>query len=165
MEKQCIWSETGTKSGVGYSYAQYFMFNDGGRSNFGFKGTTGDCVTRAIAIATGMQYKDVYDNINDIGKTEKTSKKKTGKSSARTGVYKNTIRNYMKSIGWDWHPTMKIGSGCTTHLRGDELPTGNVIASVSKHLVAVIDGVINDISDCSRQGTRCVYGYYIKSQI
>jgi hypothetical protein len=24
----------------------------------------------------------------------------------------------------------------------------------------VIDGVIHDTHDCSRNGTRCVYGYY-----
>jgi len=28
--------------------------------------------------------------------------------------------------------------------------------------VAVIDGVINDTYDCSREGTRCVYGYWEK---
>jgi hypothetical protein len=30
----------------------------------------------------------------------------------------------------------------------------------SRHLVAVIDGVIHDTHDCSRDGTRCVYGYF-----
>lgn len=65
--------------------------------------------------------------------------------------------------GWVWTPTMFIGSGCKVHLRGDELPAGRLIVSVSKHLVAVIDGVIHDTYDCSRNGTRCVYGYYRKA--
>jgi len=56
---------------------------------------------------------------------------------------------------------MKIGSGCTVHLKKDELPKGRVIASLSKHLVAVIDGIIYDTYDCSQNGTRCVYGYYV----
>jgi hypothetical protein len=30
-----------------------FVYDDGGRSAAGFKGKTGDCVTRAIAIGTG----------------------------------------------------------------------------------------------------------------
>ena len=55
---------------------------------------------------------------------------------------------------------MKIGSGCTVHLRADELPTGRLIVSVSRHVVAVIDGVIHDTHDPSRDGTRCVYGYW-----
>jgi hypothetical protein len=33
---------------------------------------------------------------------------------------------------------------------------------VSKHLSAVIDGVIQDTHNPSRGGSRCVYGYYIK---
>jgi hypothetical protein len=55
---------------------------------------------------------------------------------------------------------MEIGKGCKVHLRADELPKGKIICSVSRHLVAVIDGVINDTHDCSRDGNRCVYGYY-----
>ena len=55
---------------------------------------------------------------------------------------------------------MKIGSGCTVHLLADELPKGRLVVSVSKHEVAVIDGEIHDIYDCSRDGSRCVYGYY-----
>ena len=30
-----------------------FVFHDGGRAAAGYKGMTGDCVTRSIAIATG----------------------------------------------------------------------------------------------------------------
>jgi hypothetical protein len=63
-------------------------------------------------------------------------------------------------LGWVWTPTMQIGSGCTVHLRADELPPGRLVVSVSKHLTAVIDGVIHDTHDCSRRGTRCVYGYW-----
>ena len=32
--------------------------------------------------------------------------------------------------------------------------------SVSKHITAVVDGVIHDTFDPSRDGTRCVYGYW-----
>jgi len=33
---------------------------------------------------------------------------------------------------------------------------------LSRHLTTVIDGVIYDTYDPSREGTRCVYGYYSK---
>jgi hypothetical protein len=59
---------------------------------------------------------------------------------------------------------MFIGSGCKVHLKKDELPSGNLIVRVSKHIVAVIDGVIHDLSDPSRSGTRCVYGYFKKEE-
>lgn len=139
-----------------------FKFDDGGRSNAGYKGFTGDCVCRAIAIATEKPYKEVYDLINEFGKKERTGKRKRGRSNARTGVYKNTIKKVMTYYGWEWTPTMQIGQGCKVHLKENELPAGRLVVNVSKHCTAVIDGVIHDTYDCSRDGTRCVYGYYIK---
>ena len=139
-----------------------FVYDDGGREAAGFKGQTGDCVCRAISIATEKPYREVYDLINEYGKKERTGKRKRGKSNARTGVYKETIRKIMESFGWKWVPTMQIGSGCKVHLREDELPKGRLVVNVSKHTVAVIDGVLHDTYDSSREGTRCVYGYFIK---
>jgi hypothetical protein len=139
-----------------------FQFNDGGREAAGYKGKTGDCVVRSVAITTGLPYQQVYDSVNNLAGRERTGKQKRGKSNARTGVYKGTTRKLIESLGWRWTPTMEIGSGCTVHLRADELPKGRLIVSVSGHLTAVIDGVIHDTHDPSRQGTRCVYGYWQK---
>jgi hypothetical protein len=49
---------------------------------------------------------------------------------------------------------MAIGSGCKVHLRDGELPRGRLIVNVSKHMVAVIEGVIHDTHDPSRDGTQ-----------
>ena len=134
------------------------VFDDGGRAAAGYKGQTGDCVTRAIAIATGLPYQQVYDGINAEAKRERRGKK----SSARSGVFKGTQKRFIEeTLGWKWTPTMQIGSGCKVHLRADELPPGRLIVSVSRHCVAVIDGVIHDIDkDVARDGSRCVYGYW-----
>lgn len=140
------------------------IHHDGGRAAAGYKGATGDCVTRAIAIATGKPYQEVYDSINALATRERSGKRKRGRSSARNGVYKPTTRRYMESIGWRWVPTMQIGSGCKVHLRADELPAGRLVVSVSRHVCAVIDGVLHDTHDCARGGTRCVYGYYFKGE-
>jgi hypothetical protein len=140
--------------------AKRFHFDDGGRAAAGYRGKAGDCVVRAIAIATGRPYQQIYDLVNHASTYERTGKRKRGISNARTGVYKSSIHRVMKALGWTWTPTMQIGSGCTVHLRADELPPGRLIVSVSKHLTAVIDGVIHDTHDCSRRGTRCVYGYW-----
>lgn len=142
-----------------------FIYCDGGRAAAGFKGQTGDCVTRAIAIATGMPYKEVYDLVNEFGRqTVKVVKGRLKRSTAREGVYKDTTRAIMEHLGWRWVPTMRVGQGCTVHLHEDELPKGRVICKVSRHLVAVIDGVIFDTYDPSRDGSRCVYGYYVKAR-
>lgn len=137
-----------------------WLYNDGGRAAAGYRGTTGDCATRAIAIATRTPYQDVYDAINAISKTERKGKRKRGMSSARTGVHHATMRRYMAALGWKWTPTMTIGSGCKTHLAPGELPSGRIIVSLSRHYAAVIDGTVHDLSDPSRGGTRCVYGYW-----
>ena len=71
-----------------------------------------DCVCRAIAIAARLPYSQVYDALNELGAQERLGKRKGGKSSARTGVYKPTYRHYLESLGFEWTPTMQIGSGC-----------------------------------------------------
>ncbi|MDE6398795.1 MAG: hypothetical protein K2L51_05690 [Clostridiales bacterium] len=135
-----------------------FKYNDGGRAKAGFVGKTSDCVCRAIAIAADIPYKEVYSVINEFGKKER----RKNKSTARTGVLKTTTRKVMAHFGFEWIPTMQIGQGCKTHLRSDELPSGRIIVSVSGHVAAVINGVLNDTYDCTRSGARCVYGYYRK---
>lgn len=141
-----------------------YQFNDGGRAAAGYKGETRDCVTRSIAIATEQPYQQVYDDLQRLCKAQYTPKF-MGKNSPRTGIAKDIVRSYLTRMGWTWVPTMQIGSGCTVHLRADELPTGRIIVSVSRHLCAVIDGVLNDTFDCTRAGSRCVYGYYKKEAV
>lgn len=141
-----------------------FVYDDGGRKSAGYKGTTGDCVCRAIAIVTGRPYQQVYDEINYLSKKEHITKLKKNKSHSRKGVYKDLIYKYMTLLGWKWTPTMLVGQGCKVHLKENELPMGRLLVSVSKHSVAVVDREIRDIYDCSRDGHRCVYGYYEKSE-
>ena len=140
-----------------------FVYSDGGRSNY-FKGTAGDCVCRAICNATGLDYKVVYDKINEVAKKERTSSRKRGKSSARNGVYRYTEKKVIEEwLGWEWVPTMKVGEGCKVHLcEGELLEYKPIIVRVSKHLTCVKNGVIYDTFDCSREGNRCVYGYWRK---
>ena len=137
-----------------------FIFHDGGRAAAGYKGKTGDCVTRSIAIATERTYQEIYDSLNRFAQAERISKRKRRRSSSRTGVFRQTYQAYLESLGWRWTSTMSIGSGCKVHLRPSELPRGPLIVKVSRHLTAVIDGVLYDTHDCSRGGTRCVYGYF-----
>lgn len=154
-----------------------FVYDDGGRAAAGFKGITSDCVCRAIAIACELPYQEAYELVNQFGKTEKQTKKRKSRSSARTGVYKGTIREIMRHLGWEWTPTMGFGTGCRVHLRAHELPPGRLVVQVSRHLTAVVDGVIHDTYDPQRlaltcenadkgdvDGSRCVYGYWKKGK-
>lgn len=133
--------------------------DDGGRADAGFKGTADDCVTRAIAIATGIPYRDVYDALHARIKTSKLKKHRT--RSPRQPVRKQVFKTFLTDLGYVFKPLMGIGTGCKVHLKAGEIPTkGRLIVSCSKHLVAVLDGVIHDTYDPSREGTRCVYGYW-----
>lgn len=135
------------------------VFHDGGREAAGYRGRPGDCVTRALAIVTGKPYREIYDAINAQAQRERPRKGRS-RSSSRTGVRKPTTMKVMVAHGGVWTPTMFIGSGTRVHLRADELPSGRIVASVSKHVCAVIDGIVYDTHDPSREGTRAVYGYW-----
>ena len=141
----------------------HFVFNDGGRSAAGYKGTAGDCVARAIAISADLDYQEVYSRLAE-GNASQRATKHSGKrgKSARNGIYTQSkwFKDYMKELGFKWIPTMLIGQGCKTHLAPYELPKGRLVVSVSRHYTAVIYGVVHDIYDPSRDGTRCVYGYW-----
>jgi len=142
-----------------------FVLDDGGREAAGYKGRAGDCVCRAVAIASGLPYAEVYSKLAvETGAQRASSRSKKRSTSARSGVNtgRKWFKDYMASIGFKWVPTMQIGQGCKTHLRADELPLGRLVVAVSKHYVAVIDGVIHDTFDPARGGTRCVYGYFYK---
>lgn len=128
-----------------------WKYDDGGRSAAGFKGETRDCVTRALAIATREPYADVYAELFE----------RAGESP-RLGVKRATYQAFLLDRGWTWTPTMQIGQGCKVHLRADELPSGVIVARLSRHLCAVVDGIALDTFDPARGGTRCVYGYYAK---
>ena len=147
-----MWRRNADGKGRIYQSVKYMKvnINDGGRSQYFKADGVGDCVCRAVAIATRKDYKEVYDTIKAITK-----------QNPRNGLTNRATKKVCEYFGGRWVATMKIGSGCQVHLREEELPKGRIICSVSGHVTCVIDGVINDTYDCSRGGTRCVYGYWV----
>lgn len=143
-----------------------FVQHDGGRAAAGFKGTARDCVCRSIAIVAQLPYEEVYAVLANGRGSQRMSRATGGKrlsASAREGIHtkRKWFRDYMASLGFKWAPTMAIGQGCKVHLAAGELPAGRLIVAVSKHYTAVIDGVVHDTHDPSRNGSRCVYGYWV----
>jgi hypothetical protein len=141
-----------------------FVHATGGRENYFKAKDVGDCVTRAIANATGIDYKEIYDGLFYLTKKRRKSKREREYSyeSPRNGVFTRVAKKYIESIvGWEWVPTMFIGSGCKVHVKADELPTKtSIILNLSKHFSCVKNSELYDTFDCSRDGTRCVYGYW-----
>jgi hypothetical protein len=157
-----------------------FIYNDGGRKDAGYKGIAGDCVCRSISIAAGVPYQQVYDRLSQGNAGQRITRyqskmiqlnpyyadklkkkyKKVKTAAAGISVKRKWFKQYMNDLGFVWVPTMLIGQGCKVHLAAGELPAGRLVVMVSKHATAVIDNVIHDTHDPSREGTRCVYGYY-----
>jgi hypothetical protein len=154
-----------------HAKALEFIHDDGGRQAAGFQGGAGDCVVRAIAIAAERPYLEVYEALRKANahyaerSTSRLAKHIAARgSSPRNGNHRSVFHDYILSLGFDWVPTMAVWQGCQVHLRQNEIPAGRLIVKVSKHLSAVIDGVIYDTHNPARGGTRCVYGYYIQKR-
>lgn len=148
-----------------------FEYRDGGREAAGFKGKAGDCGVRAFCNATGADYLEVYDLVNELAqgerpRTRRGGVKKKSRSNARTGIHRPIMDKLVARIGGTWTPTMQIGQGCRVHVRADELPAeGRHVLNLSRHFAALVDGVLLDTYDCSREGTRCVYGFWTVPEI
>lgn len=126
---------------------------DGGRKDAGYRGTGGDCVTRAIAIATCESYKKVRDALTEL------TKEMTGglETSAANGVTGPVSHRYLN--GYE----LVLTKG--QYLK--DLPKrGTYIACLPSHYVAVLDGTVHDSWD-SRESkrTKCksptMEGYYV----
>ena len=143
--------------GRGPGEALPWRFHDGGRADAGLATGTdaGDCVCRAIAIATGIGYREVYALLADEAAAQGHAR------SARDGVPRKVYDRVLAALGWEWRSCTTIGSSDRVHLAVGELPhEGPLIARLSKHLSAVVDGVVLDNHDPTRGGTRMVYGYW-----
>jgi hypothetical protein len=148
--------------------------DDGGRRRSGIaraggrKDAVGDCVVRAISIATGKPYSEVHAAItvrivrhrysgSVDNAWDKYARRRGGVRAFDPdhGCNDKVFGPYIESLGWN-HVTPKD----RVHLRADELPRGRLIVSISRHLVAVIDHVIHDTHDCGRAGRVRVQSYW-----
>ena len=129
-----------------------FERTDGGRAEAGYRGRAGDCVTRAIALATragaptGDDYRAVYQVVAraelDAG----------GKRSARNGVRKKATAAAMRELGFE-------RVGLTARANGGRWLTltevwerfgGRARAMVIQttgHVAAIVDGRLMDATD------------------
>ena len=151
-----------------------FIFDDGGRKAAGFQGDAGDCVVRAIAIATGKPYREVFNALQNglkhqIEVVERKHALQYGikghyrpSATPHTGLTGNVYGPYLRWLGWEYVSRPVGANGKPLRLRRSEVPMGRLIVQLSGHLVAVIDGVIYDTYYSARCGQRPIYGYFNK---
>lgn len=131
------------------------IWDDGGRADSGYVGLAGDCVTRAIAIATGTSYRDVYRALGAIAEM-----------TPRNGVFDSVAAEYLAGLGWVHH------AGCGAVLSAEALPKGAVIVNLtapkyhrSGHFCSVIDHVVYDTWNPSDDVSLVVTGYWTRAEI
>jgi hypothetical protein len=141
-----------------------FVCDDGGRVAAGFASdNVGDCVCRSVAIASGRPYAEIYDALARGNEKQRRSKRT---HPAHYGVRSASMGISQVVQGLYARPGVRVGADYAhrprkwAHLRADELPMGRLVVEVSRHSTAVIDGVIHDKYDPSRNGKRCVCGYW-----
>lgn len=125
-----------------------YTYNDAGQTK-SLKG--GYCGVRALAIAAGMTFDDAARHLRKF-----TAAGKRGSGSLARGIYKEDYDAALRALGFVWIPAPKFSG---RKARCADL-TGTVIARQARHFVAVIDGVANDIWDCSG---KMVYGYWARA--
>lgn len=128
--------------------------HDGGRRQAGFKKAgVRDCVVRSICLATGSDYRKVYD---EVWAVKRSTDRKTSPSQG-VDTKRRAFREYMEEKGWAWVKCSGL------FLRSGQLPKGRLIVGIASHYTCVIDGVIYDTTDCQKAGRRPIDGYWVQN--
>tara|TARA_R100001244_G_scaffold96908_1_gene72574 strand:+ start:97 stop:528 length:432 start_codon:yes stop_codon:yes gene_type:complete len=129
-----------------------FKFHDGGRSNTPFQKKTklGDCVIRALTLATKLPYQKVWEDLCELSKF--------------TGMFPNhhqTYEIFLAEHGWIKQRTPRDKNKKMISIEDWSYKDAAVI-SVSSHLVFLDRKTIYDTWDCR---DRKIQNYYISHNI
>jgi hypothetical protein len=140
-----------------------WVYDDGGRSKSGLRRadySAGDCVVRAISIATGEPYREVWEAMqagmfgHAMVVPGSHKRRPSFRRAPDRGVAPEVYRPYLERRGWGY-------ARIKGRLSPERLPSGRLVLETRNHLVAVIDGVIHDLDDCSR-GLPYMQGYFAR---
>ena len=115
-----------------------YEFHDGGRKAAGYRGKTGDCVCRALAIISGRDYRECYIAL------ARANKASGRRRSARNGVKAAVYSRVFAEFGLQ---KVKQGRGPKHTLSTAYRIYGDCIVSTAKHLLAIKDGAVRDTFD------------------
>jgi hypothetical protein len=134
-----------------------FVYDDGGRKAAGLgpvHAHGGDCVCRAVAIASQKPYQDVHGRLAYHTGRVRHSKRRP---SPENGIFthKPWFAQYMTELGFRWVYTGFL------RLSAINFPAkGRVIRIAIGHAFAIVDGVLHDTHF---NPDYCVQGYWVKT--
>jgi hypothetical protein len=136
--------------------ADRLVIADGGRKAAGFSEARGDCVARAIAIATELPYAKVHSELRALcmifAGDRRFMRRRRKRDDPDDGISPIVWQIYLSQLGWSW-------TSVEQKLRHWDLPRGRLIVMVPRHAMAVIDHVVFDAYD-SWRARRFVRGYW-----
>ncbi len=129
---------------IGYTY------DDGGRADAGFKGDTGDCAVRAIAILTGIPYADVYRRMAACMRlagygSSGNAYRQRPRRGLKPAISARDLQNLVKtSYGLR---RVKLGRGPKPTYSEAWALHGDCLVGTAKHVSAIVDGNLRDTFD------------------
>ena len=121
-----------TTKTIGYEY------DDGGRAAAGYKGQTGDCVARALAIITGKPYRKVYADLAERNFA------RYGKRTARQGIHKVDRDRQAADYGL---VKIRLPRGARPTYSEAFAKYGDCFVTTTRHSAAIVDGALRDTFD------------------
>ena len=131
-----------------------YRYDDGGRAAAGYRGKSGDCVVRAIAICASEDYRAVYATMAEQMKRNGyaasgnayATRERYRKAPRRRGLLKarRVQDRVLEAYGFQ-----------KVRLPAEERPTfteahhrfGDCVVGTTKHVAAIVDGALRDVFD------------------
>lgn len=127
-----------------------YIKDDGGRAAAGFRGRSGDCGVRALAIALSIPYKDARKLAKEFA-----LKGRQRSRAISDGLYAEDFASIMHYLGWR---RIKAPRFDRRKARFDDIPARRAILNMARHWAVLENGNIRDAWD-SRE--RVVYSYWM----
>lgn len=137
-----------------------YRYDDGGRATAGFKGHTGDCVVRAIAIITGVPYADIYRRMAAAMRHGGYSASGNGyRQKARRGLRPRMSARKIQNLVKTSYGLRRVNLGRGPRPTHTEawLLHGDCLVGTARHISAVVDETLCDTFDSRIYDTR-LYG-------
>ena len=131
-----------------------YRYDDGGRRAAGYRGKTGDCVVRAIAICAGRDYRTVY--LTMAGQMRRNGHTASGNAYATSERNRRQPRQHgqlrakrVQDRVLELHGFRKVRlpSGARPTFTEAHERYGDCIAGTTKHMAAIVGGALRDIFD------------------
>ncbi|MDE2802240.1 MAG: hypothetical protein OXK21_05110 [Chloroflexota bacterium] len=131
-----------------------YRYDDGGRAAAGYRGKTGDCVVRAIAICADDDYRAVYLTMAEHMKSNGyaasgnayATRERNRKAPRRRGqlTARRVQDRVLEAYGFT---KVRLPRGERPSYTEAHRRYGDCIVGTTKHLAAIVDGALRDTFD------------------